>query len=224
MSEKGASELTSREPQSKRIRVLIADDDLMVRQTLGEYLAIATDLELVATCADGAQAVEMVGAQHPDVVLMDIRMPGMDGVTATKQIMAIAPRTRVIALTTFDEDETIAAIFANGGAGFLLKNTRAPALVEAVRAAHSGLVVLPPGLVSRWIEPHHTIEKPTLDKRELAVLAAVAKGLTNRDIANLLFVSPSTVKLQLAGLMRKLNADNRTALVAKAHELGLLAP
>jgi DNA-binding NarL/FixJ family response regulator len=203
--------------------VLIVDDDLMVRQTLAEYLAIAPDLELVGICADGSEAVQAVRSYGPDVVLMDIRMPGTDGVSATKQIMTIAPRTKVVALTTFDDAEVIASIFASGGVGFLLKNTRPAALAEAVRAAYKGLSVVTPNLVLRWAEPQPAIERPSLDDRELEVLTAVAQGLTNREIANQLFVSPSTVKAQLAALMRKLEAGNRTALVARAHDLGFLS-
>jgi DNA-binding NarL/FixJ family response regulator len=202
---------------------MIVDDDLMVRQTLAEYLAIASDLELVATCANGAEAIEAVRSLGPDVVLMDIRMAVMDGVTATKEIMTIAPRTRVVALTTFDESESIAAIFANGGAGYLLKNTRPAALAEAVRAAKNGLSVVTPNLVSRWAAPQPAIRRPELDERELEVLAAVARGLTNREIASELFVSSSTVKVQLSALMRKLEAGNRASLVARAHDLGFLS-
>jgi len=204
------------------IRVLVVDDDLMVRQTLADYLAIAGDVELIGSCADGAEAVEAVTQDLPDVVLMDIRMPVMDGVAATREILRIAPQVRVVALTTFDADEAIAAIFDCGGAGFLLKNTRPAALVEAVRAAHSGLAVIPPTLISRWTPGRVAVDRPSLAPREREVLGAVAQGLTNREIAARLFISPSTVKVHLAALMRKLGADNRTALTARAHELGLL--
>lgn len=208
--------------QPESIKVLVVDDDLMVRETLADYLATASDLELVGSCSDGEAAVQAVRAGAVDVVLMDIRMPGMDGVTATVQILRVAPRVRVVALTTFDTDDAVAEVFEAGGAGFLLKNTRPAALVAAVRAAHRGVAVIPPELISRWTPQHSVAVVPALAAREREVLAAVATGLTNRDIAAQLYVSQSTVKFHLASLMRKLGADNRTGLVARAHEVGLL--
>jgi len=207
---------------SASIRVLVVDDDLMVRQTLADYLATASDLDLIGSCADGVEAVDAVTRQAPDVVLMDIRMPVMDGIDATREILRIAPQVRVLALTTFDADEAIAAIFDCGGAGFLLKNTRPAALVEAIRAAHNGLAVIPPNLISRWTPSRIAVDRPSLAPREQEVLSAVSQGLTNREIAARLFISASTVKIHIAALMRKLEADNRTALAARAHELGLL--
>ena len=129
-----------------QIRVLLVDDDLMVRETLAEYLA-ASGIDVIGLCADGPAAIAAVDELEPGVVLMDIRLPGMSGVDATRAILQEHPDVRVVALTTFDDDGSIAAIFDAGGAGYLLKNTRPAALAEAVRAAHSGLSVVPPKLM-----------------------------------------------------------------------------
>ncbi len=205
------------------IRVMIADDEPMVREALTEYLASAPDIEVIGTCATGGEAVEQALASAPDVILMDIRMPTVDGVAATRAIVDSNPRIRVVMLTTFDEDEVIADAFAAGAAGYLLKTTRSAALIEAVRAAHAGLSVVPPGLVSRWSPSRVVAAPPRLLPREREVLELLARGHTNAQIAATLFVSPSTVKIHVAALMRKLDAENRTSLAARAHVLGLIA-
>jgi DNA-binding NarL/FixJ family response regulator len=205
------------------IRVMIADDEPMVREALTEYLASATDIEVIGTCATGSEAVDQALALIPDVVLMDIRMPIVDGIAATKTITDANADVRVVMLTTFDEDEVIADAFAAGAAGYLLKTTRSAALVEAVRAAHAGLSVVPPGLVSRWSPSRVVAAPPRLLPREREVLELLARGHTNAQIAAKLFVSASTVKIHVAALMRKLDAENRTSLAARAHVLGLIA-
>jgi DNA-binding NarL/FixJ family response regulator len=209
-------------PLGAPIRVLVVDDDLMVRETLCEYLATDDGLELVGVCENGLEAIDAVRADPPDVVLMDIRMPELDGIAATKVIVETAGNVKVVALTTFDGDEAISAFFQCGGAGFLLKNTRPAALVEAVRAAHRGLSVVPPNLINRWSPSRSIAEPPRLLPRERQVLDLLTRGLTNPEIARQLFVSPSTVKVHVASLMRKLDADNRTSLATRAHVLGLI--
>lgn len=205
-----------------QIRVLLVDDDLLVRETLAEYLA-GSGIDVVGLCEDGPAAIAAVGELEPDVVLMDIRMPGMSGVDATRAILQEHPDIRVVALTTFDDDESIAAIFDAGGAGYLLKNTRPAALAEAIRAAHSGLSVVPPKLMSRWSPGRAVSDPPRLLPRERQVLELLTRGLTNREIARELFVSASTVKTHITALMRKLDADNRTSLTTRAHVLGLIS-
>jgi DNA-binding NarL/FixJ family response regulator len=202
---------------------MIADDEPMVREALTEYLASATDIEVVGAIATGDDAVTEALALAPDVVLMDIRMPILDGIAATKTITDANANIRVVMLTTFDEDEVIADAFAAGAAGYLLKTTRSAALVEAVRAAHAGLSVVPPGLVSRWSPSRVVAAPPRLLPREREVLELLARGHTNAQIAATLFVSASTVKIHVAALMRKLDAENRTSLAARAHVLGLIA-
>lgn len=205
------------------IRVLIADDEPMVRDALTEYLGAAADIEVIGICGTGAEAVDQALASAPDVILMDIRMPTVDGVAATRAIVESNPDIRVVMLTTFDEDEVIADAFAAGAAGYLLKTTRSTALAEAVRAAHAGLSVVPPGLVSRWSPARAVAAPPRLLPREREVLELLARGHTNAQIASKLFVSASTVKIHVGALMRKLDAENRTSLAARAHVLGLIA-
>ncbi|MCE1173818.1 MAG: response regulator transcription factor [Propionibacteriales bacterium] len=210
------------EQSPRPIRVMIADDEPIVCEALAEYLAAAADIEVVSACTTGEDAVTHALELAPDVVLMDIRMPKVDGIAATRTITEANPDIRVVMLTTFDEDEIIADAFAAGAAGYLLKTTRSSALVEAVRAAHAGLSVVPPGLVSRWSPSRVVAQPPRLLPREREVLELLARGHTNAQIAAKLFVSPSTVKLHVAALMRKLDAENRTSLAARAHVLGLI--
>ena len=210
-------------PRTSPIRVLVVDDDPLAREALREYIAAAGDLELVGTCADGAEAVAAVSADPPDVVLMDVRMPVLDGPAATRELVRLAPTVRVLALTTLDDDDAIARIFEAGGCGFLLKHTRPAALADAIRAAHSGVAVLPPDTMRRWTDARSRPAAPELTDRERAVLVGLGQGLTNRQIAQALFASASTIKIQVASLMRKLDAPTRTRVVARAHELGLLS-
>ena len=205
-----------------RISVLIVDDDLFVRESLSDFLASVEDLQLLGAYADGAAAVEAVRHRPPDVVLMDVRMPVMDGLQATRAVHEIAPGTRVLALTSFEDDEAIADMFAAGACGFLLKSTRPRALADAIRAAHAGLTLVPPAAVRRWSHPRTSTAAPTLTERERQVLDGLGQGLTNRDIARSMFMSASTVKTAVTSLMRKLEAPTRTRVVARAHELGLL--
>lgn len=205
------------------IGVLIVDDDLYVRESLSDFLASAEDLHLVGVCADGAAAVAAVHDHRPDVVLMDVRMPVMDGLQATRAVRDLAPQTRVLALTSFEDDDAIADMFAAGACGFLLKSTRPHALADAIRAAHAGLTLVPPEAVRRWSDSRASIATPALTERERHVLNGLAQGLTNRDLARSLFLSSSTVKAVVSSLIRKLDAPSRTRVVARAHELGLLS-
>lgn len=206
-----------------RIRVLIVDDDLFVRETLAEFVGTAADLELVGTCADGAEAVIKARRECPDVVLMDLRMPVVDGLTATREILEIWPQTKVIALTSLDDGKAFHEMFAIGAAGFLVKTTRPHALVEAIRAAHSGMAVAPADFINRWnARPPGAENAPVLTARERYVLNALAEGQTNVQISRDLFVSASTIKSIVAALMHKFEVSNRSSLVSRAHELKLL--
>lgn len=204
------------------ITVALADDDLFVRDHLSDYLATTADLELIAVCADGEQLVAQIQQRAPDVVLMDIQMPRMDGVQATRIICESAPSVRVIALTSFGDDTAVASMLEAGAAGFLLKSTRPEALFEAIRAAHHGLAVIPDAIARRWSASHRRPEAPALTAREQQLLALLAQGLTNKQIGQELFLSASTAKQGVRDLMGKLEVSSRTAVVARAHQLGLL--
>ncbi|MEN0069689.1 MAG: response regulator transcription factor [Propionicimonas sp.] len=207
----------------RTISVLVVDDDLFVRQTLAEYLAATDDLVVAGVCADGAEAVEAARALRPDVALMDLRMPLLDGFDATRLILQVSPATRVLALTSFDDEDAAAGILRAGGTGYLLKSTRPQVLADAVRAAHGGITVLPADMVRRLaMTGEAPAAQPRLTRREHEVLAALRDGLTTAEIARDLFVSASTVKADLRSLTRKLGARNRAQLAAKAYELRLL--
>ncbi len=204
------------------IRVLIVDDDLFVREHLRDYLASAEGFEVVGWCGDGAAALSAMSDQAVDVVLMDIRMPVMDGIEATRVISERHPGTRVLALTSFGDDDSIANMFHSGACGFLLKNTRPQGLIEAVRAAHQGLSVIPPDLLHRWANARRRPEAPALTEREVEVLNLLSQGLNNRQIGQEIYLSASTVKAVLSSLMHKFGTGSRVGVLSKAHVLGLI--
>jgi DNA-binding NarL/FixJ family response regulator len=194
-------------------------------------LKSADDIEVVGEAADGAEAVELVTREHPDVMLMDIRMPEMDGLEATRRIMAQGDSTRVLILTTFDLDEYIYEALRAGASGFLLKDTLPPELLAAVRVVAAGDSLLAPTITTRLIadfvqrpvastrEPHPGLE--TLTERELEVLGSVAKGLSNAEIADELFMSHATAKTHVSRLLSKLHSRGRAQLVVIAYESGI---
>lgn len=204
------------------ITVAIADDDLFVRDHLTDFLATTADLEVIAACSDGEQLIAQVQQRAPDVVLMDIQMPHLDGIQATRIIAESTPSVRVIALTSFGDDSAVAAMLEAGAAGFLLKSTKPEALFEAIRAAHHGLAIIPATTARRWSTSHRRPEAPELSSREQQLLELLAQGLTNKQIGQALFVSASTAKQGVHELMGKLAVSSRTAVVARAHQLGLL--
>jgi DNA-binding NarL/FixJ family response regulator len=204
------------------IRVLVVDDHPVVRGGLVGWLAAQTDLDVVGEAADGLEALAAVAEHQPDVVLMDLRMPRMDGVTAIGRLAVAHPGVRVLVLTTYDTDADIVRAVEAGAAGYLLKDTPLPQLADAVRAAARGETVLAPPvqarLVSRLRAP--VAEAPTA--RELQVLAGVARGLTNAEIGRELFIGEATVKTHLLRVFAKLGVDDRTRAVLVAVERGLL--
>lgn len=207
-----------------RITVLIVDDDLYVRESLSDFLATASDIRVLDTCANGAVAVARVREYVPDVVPMDIHMPIMDGAEATRLIMQIDPAVRVLALSSFGDDEAVADMLDSGAAGFLIKTTSPHVLVDAIRSAHNGLTIVPSETLRRWTPGTSRRPAIALTERELRVLHLLADGLNNRQIGAAMFLSGSTVKSHLSDLMRKLDARTRTGVVSRAHELGLLTP
>jgi DNA-binding NarL/FixJ family response regulator len=204
-------------------RVLVVDDHPVVRGGLVGWLAAQPDLEVVGEAGDGLEALAAVAEHAPDVVLMDLRMPRMDGVTATGRITAAHPGVRVLVLTTYDTDADIVRAVEAGAAGYLLKDVPLPQLADAVRAAARGETVLAPPVAARLVSRMRApaVEAPTA--RELQVLGGVARGLTNAEIGRELFIGEATVKTHLVRVFAKLGVDDRTRAVMVAVERGLLS-
>lgn len=215
------------------IRIAIADDQSLVRAGLRMVLDAEPDLTVVGEASDGNEAVALVDALEIDVMLMDVRMPGVDGITATEAIAAGRRPTRVIVLTTFDLDEYAFAAIRAGASGFLLKDSRPAELVGAIRTVHAGEAALAPRVTRRMIElfadnlPNHggrrdSPELATLTPREREILVAIAEGRSNPEIAEQFFLSESTVKTHVGRVLQKLGARDRVQLVIFAYEQGLL--
>jgi DNA-binding NarL/FixJ family response regulator len=217
-----------------KIRVLLVDDQEMVRDGLGALLSSAPDIELVGEAGDGLLAVQLAAELRPDVVVMDIRMPGMDGLTATARIIGTPgdPAVpRVLILTTFDLDEYVYEALARGASGFLLKDAPASDLINAVRVVASGEALLAPSVTRRLIDDVARRRRSgnlrpeaaaTLTARELDVLRQVARGLSNSEIAEELFLSEQTIKTHVGRILAKLELRDRTQAVVFAYENGLV--
>lgn len=204
------------------IRVLVVDDHPVVRGGLVGWLDAQQDLTVVGEAADGQEALALVAAAEPDVVLMDLRMPRMDGVTATERLAARHPAVRVLVLTTYDTDADIVRAVAAGATGYLLKDAPLPQLADAVRAAARGETVLAPPVAARLVSRLRAPAAEAPTARELEVLAGVARGLTNAEIGRELFIGEATVKTHLLRVFAKLGVDDRTRAVMVAVERGLL--
>ncbi|MGY1824516.1 response regulator [Geodermatophilus sp. SYSU D00079] len=204
------------------IRVLVVDDHPVVRGGLVGWLHAQDDLTVVAEAGDGQEALALVAAHEPDVVLMDLRMPRMDGVTATERLAVSHPGVRVLVLTTYDTDADIVRAVGAGATGYLLKDAPLPQLADAVRAAARGETVLAPPVAARLVSHLRApaVDAPTA--RELEVLAGVARGLTNAEIGRELFIGEATVKTHLLRVFAKLGVDDRTRAVMVAVQRGLL--
>ena len=217
------------------VRVAVADDQPLVREGFATIVSRAPDLTLVAQAADGEEAVQVARQHHPDVFLMDVRMPGVDGIEATRRITT-EPATsdvKVLILTTFDLDEYVFSALRAGASGFLLKDVGPEALLDGVRVVAAGEALLAPPVTRRLIERFsRRPEGVPLDDRELArltdrereVLALAGRGLSNREIAEQLSMSPATAKTHVARAMSKLGARDRAQLVVIAYETGLVTP
>jgi len=216
------------------IRVLLADDQVLVRAGFRALLDAQDDIEVVGEAGDGEQAVRLATELAPDVVLMDIRMPGTDGLAATRRISADGQLAdvRVVILTTFELDEYVFEAIRSGASGFLVKDTEPDELVQAVRVVAGGDALLSPGVTRRLIgefaarakAPHDTGGLDELTDREQEVLALVADGLSNTEIAKRLYLSPATAKTHVSRVMIKLRARDRAQLVVIAYESGLVRP
>jgi DNA-binding NarL/FixJ family response regulator len=216
------------------IRVLIVDDQALVRAGFEILVDSADDLTVVGAAADGAEAVALAEATAPDVILMDIRMPVMDGLQATERILGApgAGGVRVLMLTTFDLDEYVFGALKAGASGFLLKDTPPADLLAGIRVVAAGEALLSPSITRHLIEefvrrPPNRVAPPALDAltaREAEVLTLVARGLSNAEIAERLYVSPATAKTHVARLLMKLDARDRAQLIIIAYESGLVTP
>jgi DNA-binding NarL/FixJ family response regulator len=209
------------------IRVLLADDQALVRGGLRLIVDAEPDMEVVGEASDGDEAVGIATSTKPDIVLMDIRMPGLDGIEATRRLLAEVPDARVVILTTFDLDEYVVEAFRAGASGFLLKTTPPPQLVAAIRTVREGDALLAPASTRRLLEQvvQPPSDAPALDvltAREHDVLRLLARGLTNAEIASEFVVEPSTVKSHVASILAKLGLRDRIHAVVFAYESGLV--
>ncbi|GAA3595062.1 response regulator transcription factor [Nonomuraea rosea] len=215
------------------IRVLLADDQPLVRAGLRMVIDGTPDVDVAGEAGTGAQAVHLAKESRPDVVLMDIRMPGMDGIEATRMITAELPATHVLVLTTFDEDENVYGALRAGAAGFLVKDMALDDILTAIRVVAAGDALLAPGVTRRLIDeftarPHPRSARPRelsgVTGREHEILTLVGRGLSNAEIAACLHISPGTAKAHVASLLAKLGARDRVQLVIIAYDTGLVSP
>lgn len=213
------------------IDVLIADDQAMVRSGLRLILEAESDIAVTAEVGDGEEAVRVARREKPDVILMDVRMPNLDGLAATRRITESVPDTKVIVLTTFDLDDYVYGALAAGASGFLLKDAGGDQLVDAIRVVASGDALIAPSVTKRLITEF--ADRPQakdveglddLTERELEVLTEIAKGLSNAEIAEELYVSETTVKTHVSHILTKLHLRDRVQAVVIAYESGLVKP
>jgi DNA-binding NarL/FixJ family response regulator len=212
------------------IRVLLADDQGLVRTGFRMILGSEEDILVVGEAADGLEAVRLASELEPDVILMDIRMPGLDGIEATRRAVAARPEVRVVVLTTFDLDEYVYAALRAGASAFLLKDAKETQLLAAIRVVADGGSLFAPAvterLIARFAEgaPARPAELPALTAREREVLGLVARGLSNVEIADRLVISEHTTKTHVASLLQKLGLRSRVQAVVLAYECGLVRP
>ncbi|TYL53089.1 response regulator [Agromyces mariniharenae] len=220
--------MTVREPQdgAEPIRIVVADDHPIVRAGIVGLLETAPGIEVVGEAADGAEAVALAASEHPDLVLMDLRMPGVDGASATASIVAAGGGTRVLVLTTYETDDHILAAIEAGASGYLLKAAPQAEILAGIRAVAAGETVLAPSiaakLVSRVRADAASVAPPALSPREREVLVLVADGRSNPEIAKALYIGEATVKTHLLHVFEKLDVNDRTRAVTRAMELGLI--
>jgi DNA-binding NarL/FixJ family response regulator len=215
-----------------KIQILLVDDQTMFREALRTLLSVQSDFQVIGEAANGQEALALAERLHPQVILMDLRMPVMDGVTATRRLHESLPDCRVIVLTTFDDDENVFDGLRAGASGYLLKDAPSEKLYEAIRAAARGESFLQPSVAAKVLaefsrlsgavarRPQPLIEP--LSERELEVLRLVANGSSNREIASQLFIAEGTVKNHITNIFNKLGVSDRTQAAIKAHELGII--
>lgn len=216
---------------TKPIRILLVDDQALFREGLRTLLSVQAGFDVVGEAANGEEALRLAGTLHPDVILMDVRMPVLDGVAATRRLQAGHPAIRVIVLTTFDDDEYVFDALRAGAAGYLLKDTASEKLFEALRAAARGESFLQPSVAAKVVAEFSRLAnlsparpEPLLDPlsdREAEILRLVAQGASNREIASQLVIAEGTVKNHITSILNKLGVSDRTQAALKARELGL---
>jgi DNA-binding NarL/FixJ family response regulator len=210
------------------IHILLVDDESLIRRGLKALLQLESDLQIVGEADNGAIAISQVETYHPDVVLMDVRMPVMDGVAATREITARFPQTRILILTTFDTDEYVTQALQHGASGYLLKDTPSEELAQAIRAIHKGYTQLGPGIgqkVRAQIATPTSSPPPewnSLTPREREILQLIAQGANNREIAAALYISEKTVKNHVTSILSRLQLRDRTQAAILAHSLSNL--
>jgi len=212
----------------EKIRVLLAEDHVLVREGTRELVQQEQDMEVVGEAGDGQEAIELADKLHPDVVIMDISMPKVNGIEATKRIKELYPATAVLILTAYDNEQYIFALLEAGAAGYLLKNVRRSELIDAVRAVHAGESVLHPVVARKVLERFRGAkgkvgeeeESDILSEREMEVLRLASKGISNKDIARELVVSVRTVQAHLGNIFNKLGVGSRTEAVLYALRRG----
>lgn len=212
------------------IRIVVADDQGMVRRGLVSLLSMEPDIEVAGEAGDGEEAVRLILAERPEVALLDIRMPVMDGISAMRKLAAAKSPTRLLALTTFDLDEYVFEALKAGASGFLLKDASVEDLAAAIRLVAAGEAVLAPAVTRRVIDAFASATPPKLDDsrlgaltaRELDVLRLVARGLSNQEIADQLFLSAATVKTHVSNVLMKLDLRDRVHATIAAYEMGLI--
>ena len=212
------------------IRILLADDHAMVREGTRRILERESDLKVVGEAGNGQETIRLVEQEHPDIAIVDISMPVMNGIEATKGIKKVAPQTAVLVLTAYDDDQYVFAILEAGAAGYLLKNARSSELIQAVHQVYEGESVLHPSIASKVLrhmtqEPRQAEEKQheTLTERELDVLRLAGQGMSNRQIAEHLVLSPRTIQSHMANIFGKLQVGSRTEAVMVGLRKGWLS-
>lgn len=224
--------MTAEDAPTAPVRVVLADDQPLIRSGLRVLIADHPDLDVVGEAGTGAQAVRLVRELRPDVVVMDIRMPGMDGIEATGLITAGPESARVVVLTTFDDDEYVYAALRAGASGFLIKDMSLEGILSAIRVVAAGEALIAPSVTRRLIEEFAARPEPApparavagITGREREVLVLVGRGMSNSEIADRLVISVATAKAHVARLFSKLDARDRVQLVIIAYEMGLVAP
>ena len=213
------------------IRLLLVDDQALFREGLRTLLSLHEDLQVVGEAGNGLEALAAADALRPDVVLMDLRMPVLDGVAATRRLLAAHPASRVIVVTTFDDDELVFDGLRAGAVGYLLKDVSSDKLVEAIRAAARGESFLQPSIAAKVLAEFNRLERSAvpppplaepLSERELEILRLLAAGDSNKEIAAALFIAEGTVKNHVTNILGKLDARDRTQAALRARELGLI--